>query len=194
MAKAKTDARAGGQPPSPTSPATKLLYGGAAVVGGVLLLTLLSRKAPATTTAQAAAAQAALLARTGTVPAPTQPGITFRSGSLGGFIPLPFQEIFSGIASIFQPRPGQPAPTTALVTPPAAEQMGTLSISSVFGETIRPDGTVYTAPDQGVAAWEFYGGTPIPEILEVPPSQRYVWEQGVSLPPFEEFGELEFAF
>jgi len=177
MAKAKNDSRASPQPATATSPTTKLLYGGAAVVGGVLVLTLLSRKAPATTTITAA--QAALLAKTGTVPAPTQSGITFRSGSIGGFIPIPFQQIFSGVASIFQPRPGQPAPTTALVTPPAAEQAGTLSISSLWGETIRPDGTVYTAPDQGISAGDVYGSVPIPEILR---------EQGVSLPPIAEFG------
>lgn len=153
------------------SPTRTLLYAGAAVVGGVTLLTILqSRKATATTTTPT------VTLPSGQVAVPTQPGLTFRSGSVGGFIPLPFSQLFSAISSIFQPRPGQPSPATELVTPPAAEQMATLP-SQVVPEILRSDGTVFTPADSGLAASEFYGGVTVPDILR---------DQGTELPPVAE--------
>jgi hypothetical protein len=178
----------------PLSPTTKVLIAGGAVVAGVIVLSMVQAKggirqllglpaAPLTAAEQAAvaAAQAAAQAK---VAVPTQAGVTFRSGSVGGFIPIPFDKIISSVFSIFQPSKSEAAQITApagyadalVPTPsPLVEQIqqAVLGGATIGGGTgpeqpveswwpaeepalIQADGSVFTPADYGDAGQQFY--------------------------------------
>ena len=158
----------------PLSPTTKVLIAGGAVVAGVAVLSVIQAKggigkifgAPTTTTtaAQRAALAAQAAAKAG-LAVPTQAGITFRSGSLGGFIPIPFDKIISSVFSIFQPSKSEAAQITApAVSVPTPSPTEWAAPSAVVPEVLRPeeavliepDGTSYIPNDQWVASEEFY--------------------------------------
>lgn len=170
----------------PLSPTTKVLIAGGAVVAGVALLSVVQAKGgiggifglPTTTTTAATTAtqKAALAAAQAKLATPTQAGITFRSGSIGGFIPIPFDKIISGVASIFQPSKAEAAqitapavsvPTSSPVVPEIlreAQPTAAEAPSAVVPEILRPaelvqiepDGSFFIPADQGDAGQQFY--------------------------------------
>jgi hypothetical protein len=167
----------------PLSPTTKVLIAGGAVVAGVAVLSVVQAKGGIgkllglpTAATTAAAQQAALAAAQAKLAVPTQAGVTFRSGSVGGFIPIPFDKIISSVFSIFQPSKAEAAQITApevSVSTPSpvvpeilrlAEPTEWAAPSPVVPEILRPeeavliepDGTSYIPDDQWVASEEFY--------------------------------------
>jgi hypothetical protein len=179
-----------------------VLIAGGVVVAGVALLSWIQAKGgignifglPTTTTtaAQQAALKAQAAARAG-LAVPTQAGITFRSGSVGGFIPIPFDKIISGVASIFQPSKSEAAQVTApaVSVPSPSPLLGEVQ-QAVLGGAIIGGGT---GPEQPVEMWSgiLGGGTGPEQPVQIeasgsfftPPDQ---WEAGQQ---FYGTGEME---
>jgi len=175
-----------GEGPSPTG---KVLLAGAAVVGGVLLLSMVQQRGgwrqmlglPAAPTAPGVA-RPPTAALPGPVPVPTEPGLTFRSGSFGGFIPIPFDRIVSSIFSVFQPSRSEAAQITTPgpVEAPIPEQYETLPETYVAetiplydseGVLLRP------SEDQFLAGAEYYEEGPIPAEVTEPITGEVVWTE-----------------
>lgn len=180
------------------SPTEKVILTGVAVVGGVLVLSLLQQKgglggvlsglggifkAPTTAAAAAAAAQrAATAAAAAQVPVPTEPGITFRSGSFGGFVPIPVDKIVSSIWSIFQPSRTEAAQMTAPgpVQAPVAEQYETLPETYLAEDIPLYDSegvSLWPTEDQFWAGAEYYDEGPIPAEVTEPITGEVAWTE-----------------
>lgn len=169
----------------PMSPTAKVLLIGAAVVGGVLVLTMAQSRGgagglfsgifgPAKPRVPTPLPATRLPTGPAPVPIPTQPGLTFRSGSMGGFIPIPFDKIVSSIFSIFQPSRSEASQLTAPgpSAPPTPEQWATPP-TQVTADVLQGDGTLYEAPDQWSAGQDFYAtgpNFPAPEEFGAPVS------------------------
>lgn len=147
---------------APVSPTAKVLLMGVAVVGGVLVLTMVQSRGGLSRLfgpTQPTIPRPGVRLPTGPAqaPIPTQPGLTFRSGGFGGFVPIPFDKIVSSIFSVFQPSRSEAAQITAPggAAPPTPEQWATPP-DQLTADVLRGDGTLYEAPDQWWAGQQFY--------------------------------------
>jgi len=186
----------------PLSPTTKVLIAGGAVVAGVAVLSVIQAKggigkifgAPTTTTtaAQRAALAAQAAAKAG-LAVPTQAGITFRSGSLGGFIPIPFDKIVSGLFSSFQPSKSEAVELTA----PAVSILSPTPLQAEIQQAVLAGAIIGggAGPEQPVETWSgiLGGGTGPEQPVQIEASGSFFtpvdqWEAGKE---FYGRGEME---